>query len=131
LLLFSFPFFWMVNTAAPPLIWLAMSIAIVALGAMYGPSGAFFSELFDTNVRYSGASLGYQLASAIAGGFAPLIATALLAGYGYPAVALYMIVMALITITAVYLATETYQRDISRRRSDEERPATGGQAVRG
>ena len=131
LLLFSFPFFWMVNTAAPPLIWLAMSIAIVALGAMYGPSGAFFSELFDTNVRYSGASLGYQLASAIAGGFAPLIATALLSGYGYPAVALYMIVMALITITAVYLATETYQRDISRKRSDEERPATGGQAVSG
>ena len=75
--------------------------------------------------------MGYQLASAIAGGFAPLIATALLAGYGYPAVAWYMIVMALITITAVYLATETYQRDISRRRSDEERPATGGQAVRG
>ena len=131
LLHFSFPFFWMVNTAAPPLIWLAMSIAIVALGAMYGPSGAFFSELFDTNVRYSGASLGYQLASAIAGGFAPLIATALLSGYGYPAVALYMIVMALITITAVYLATETYQRDIARRRSDEERPATGGQAVSG
>ena len=131
LLLFAFPFFWMVNTAAPPLIWLAMSIAIVALGAMYGPSGAFFSELFDTNVRYSGASLGYQLASAVAGGFAPLIATALLAAYGYPAVALYMIVMALITIMAVYLATETYQRDIARRRSDEERPATGGQAVSG
>jgi MHS family shikimate/dehydroshikimate transporter-like MFS transporter len=131
LLLFAFPFFWMVNTAAPPLIWLAMSIAIVALGAMYGPSGAFFSELFDTNVRYSGASLGYQLASAVAGGFAPLIATALLAAYGYPAVALYMIVMALITIMAVYLATETYPRDISRRRSDEEHPATGGQAVSG
>jgi hypothetical protein len=54
-----------------------------------------------------------------------------LAGYGYPAVALYMIVMALITIVAVYLATETYQRDIARRRSDEERPATGGQAVSG
>jgi MFS family permease len=77
-----------------------MSIAIVALGAMYGPSGAFFSELFDTNVRYSGASLGYQLASAVAGGFAPLIATALLAGYGYPVVALYIIVMALIPIVA-------------------------------
>lgn len=131
LLLFSFPFFWMVNTGVPPLIWLAMSIAIVALGAMYGPSGAFFSELFDTNVRYSGASLGYQLASAFAGGFAPLIATALLSGYGYPAVALYMIFMALITIVAVYLATETYQRDIARKRSDEERSTAGVQAVGG
>ena len=51
LLLFSFPLFWMVNTANAVLIWLAMSIAIVALGAMYGPSGAFFSELFSTRVR--------------------------------------------------------------------------------
>ena len=130
LLLFSFPFFWMVNTGVAPLIWLAMSIAIVALGAMYGPSGAFFSELFSTRVRYSGASLGYQLASAVAGGFAPVIAVALLSAYGYPAVALYMIVMALITITAVYLATETYQRDISGYGADEE-PVTGGQTVRG
>ena len=130
LLLFSFPLFWMVNTGVAPLIWLAMSIAIVALGAMYGPSGAFFSELFSTRVRYSGASLGYQLASAVAGGFAPVIAVALLSAYGYPAVALYMIVMALITITAVYLATETYQRDISGYGADEE-PVTGGQTVRG
>jgi MHS family shikimate/dehydroshikimate transporter-like MFS transporter len=130
LLLFSFPLFWMVNTGVAPLIWLAMSIAIVALGAMYGPSGAFFSELFSTRVRYSGASLGYQLASAVAGGFAPVIAVALLSAYGYPAVVLYMIVMALITITAVYLATETYQRDISGYGADEE-PVTGGQTVRG
>lgn len=130
LLLFSFPLFWMVNTGVAPLIWLAMSIALVALGAMYGPSGAFFSELFSTRVRYSGASLGYQLASAVAGGFAPVIAVALLSAYGYPAVALYMIVMALITITAVYLATETYQRDISGYGADEE-PVTRGQTVRG
>jgi hypothetical protein len=74
--------------------------------------------------------LGYQLASAVAGGFAPVIAVALLSAYGYPAVALYMIVMALITITAVYLATETYQRDISEYGADEE-PVTGGQTVRG
>src|SRR5919199_1425928 len=109
LLLFSFPLFWMVNTGVAPLIWLAMSIAIVALGAMYGPSGAFFSELFSTRVRYSGASLRYQLASAVA---------------------LYMIVMALITIAAVYLATETYQRVISGYGADEG-PVTGGQTVRG
>jgi MFS transporter, MHS family, shikimate and dehydroshikimate transport protein len=131
LLLFSFPLFWMVNTANAVLIWLAMSIAIVALGAMYGPSGAFFSELFSTRVRYSGASLGYQLASALAGGFAPVIAVALLSAYGYPAVALYMIVMALITIVAVYLATETYRKDIAGEGHHDERPVAGGRTVQG
>ena len=131
LLLFSFPLFWMVNTANAVLIWLAMSIAIVALGAMYGPSGAFFSELFSTRVRYSGASLGYQLASALAGGFAPVIAVALLSAYGYPAVALYMIVMALITIVAVYLATETYRMDIAGERHHDERPVAGGRTMQG
>ena len=131
LLLFSFPLFWMVNTANAVLIWLAMSIAIVALGAMYGPSGAFFSELFSTRVRYSGASLGYQLASALAGGFAPVIAVALLSAYGYPAVALYMIVMALITIVAVYLATETYRKDIAGERHHDERPVAGGRTMQG
>ena len=131
LLLFSFPLFWMVNTANAVLIWLAMSIAIVALGAMYGPSGAFFSELFSTRVRYSGASLGYQLASALAGGFAPVISVALLSAYGYPAVALYMIVMALITIVAVYLATETYRKDIAGERHHDERPVAGGRTMQG
>jgi hypothetical protein len=75
--------------------------------------------------------LGYQLASAIAIGFAPPIATALLGGYGYTAVALHTIVVALIIIVTVPLATEAYQRDTSRTRNDEERPATGGQAVSG
>jgi hypothetical protein len=80
--------------------------------------------------------LGYQLASTIARSFEPLIATALLGRYGYPTVALHMRVMALITIVAIHLAPETYQRyiakrDIARRRSNEERPATGGQAVNG
>ena len=131
LLLFSFPLFWLVNTANTVLIWLAMSIAIVALGAMYGPSGAFFSELFSTRVRYSGASLGYQLASALAGGFAPVISVALLSAYGYPAVALYMIVMALITIVAVYLATETYRKDIAGERHHDERPVAGGRTMQG
>jgi hypothetical protein len=63
-------------------------------------------------VRYSGASLGYQLASVFAGGFAPLIATALLAAFGYPAVAIYMAFMALITIVTTYLASETFREDI-------------------
>jgi MHS family shikimate/dehydroshikimate transporter-like MFS transporter len=63
-------------------------------------------------VRYSGASLGYQLASVFAGGFAPLVAAALLKAWSWPAVALYMAVMALITVVATWFTTETYQSDI-------------------
>jgi MFS transporter, MHS family, shikimate and dehydroshikimate transport protein len=84
---------------------------------MYGPQAAFFSELFGTNVRYSGASLGSQLAAPFAGGLAPLIATALLdwsGGQPWP-VALYMIVMVLITFSSVFLAVETAQSDLSSR----------------
>jgi hypothetical protein len=81
---------------------------------MYGPQAAFFSELFGTRVRYSGASLGYQLASPLAGGLAPLIATALLVQTGgkpWP-VALYLIGMSAITIVSVWLAEETNRKTL-------------------
>ena len=129
--LFSFPLFWMVNTGNAVVIWLALTIAVASLGAMYGPMGAFFSELFDTKVRYSGASLGYQLASVFAGGLAPFIGVALLSRYGYTAVALYMVGMALVTIVAVYLATETYRSDLSGRDRDEEQQVAGYGVVSG
>ena len=79
-LLFAFPFFWLVDTKEPVLIWLAIVLGInIGHDLMYGPQAAYFSELFGTRVRYTGASVGYQLASVFAGGFAPLIAVALLA----------------------------------------------------
>ena len=131
LALFSFPLFWMVNTGNAVVIWLALTIAVASLGAMYGPMGAFFSELFDTKVRYSGASLGYQLASVFAGGLAPFIGVALLSRYGYTAVALYMIGMAIVTIVAVYLATETYRRDLSGRDRVDEQQVAGDGVVSG
>jgi MFS transporter, MHS family, shikimate and dehydroshikimate transport protein len=81
---------------------------------MYGPQGAYFAELFGTRVRYSGASLGYQLASVFAGGFAPLIATALLAAGGSSLVALYVVGMGLITVVATLLARETRGVDFDR-----------------
>ena len=76
--------------------------------AMYGPQASFFSELFGTRVRYSGASLGYQLASVLAGGLSPLIATGLLRSYGvsWP-IALFVIGLASVTTIAVFLAKET------------------------
>jgi MFS transporter, MHS family, shikimate and dehydroshikimate transport protein len=112
-LVFAFPFFWLVNTKTSILIWLAIVLGVnIGHDLMYGPQAAFFSELFGTRVRYSGASLGYQLASVFAGGFAPLIAAALLKAWSWPAVAIYMAVMALITVVATLLTTETYQSDI-------------------
>jgi MFS family permease len=114
--LFAFPFFWLVDSGVPFLIWLALVLGLTGVAAMYGPQAAFFSELFGTNVRYSGASLGSQLAAPLAGGLAPLIATALLGwsgGQPWP-VALYMIAMVLITFSSVFMAAETVQTDLSK-----------------
>jgi MHS family shikimate/dehydroshikimate transporter-like MFS transporter len=119
-LLFAFPFFWLLNTGVGPLIWLAVVLGVnLGHDSMYGPQAAYFSELFGTRVRYSGASLGYQLASVLAGGLSPLIAVALLASYGYPAVAAYMSIMALITVISVILASETFQEDILETQAEE------------
>jgi metabolite-proton symporter len=104
----AFPLFWMFDTGSTPIIWLALLLVFLCSHApMYAPQGAFFSELFGTSVRYSGASLGAQLSAAVAGGFSPLIATALLPKYGPNAIALYIMFMALITIVAVWSAVET------------------------
>ncbi len=113
--LLAFPFFWLLDTKSTGLIWLAISLGIVAHAAMYGPQASFFSELFGTRVRYSGASLGYQLASVFAGGLSPLIATGLLAwssGQARP-VSVYMVVLALITLVSVYLSAETFRERLT------------------
>jgi MHS family shikimate/dehydroshikimate transporter-like MFS transporter len=111
--LFAFPFFWLLDTGSTGYTWLALSIAFVlSHAAMYGPQGAFLSELFGTRVRYSGASLGTQLASVFAGGLAPLIATWLLPRYGAGAIALYIIGMAVVTVVSVLAASETHRHDI-------------------
>src|SRR5919206_664754 len=84
LLLFSFPFFWLLNTGTTVLIWLAIVLAVnIGHDTMYGPQAAYFSELFGTRVRYSGASIGYQLASVFAGGLAFPISEYLIATYSY------------------------------------------------
>ena len=113
--LWAFPLFGLLNTESPVLIWLAIVIGVnLGHDLMYGPQAAFFAELFGTRVRYSGASLGYQLASVFAGGFAPLIATALLAaGDGSPTlVALYVTAMGLISVVATLFASETFRNDV-------------------
>jgi metabolite-proton symporter len=105
--LFAYPLFWLLDTGRAPFVWLALVVALAfAHSPMYGPQAAFLSELFGTRVRYSGASLGSQLSSVIAGGLSPFIATALLP-YGRGALACYVAGMALITLVAVWLASET------------------------
>jgi metabolite-proton symporter len=112
--LFAYPLFWLFDTGSTPLVWLALIVAFtLSHGAMYAPQAAFLSELFGTRVRYSGASLGAQLASVLAGGLSPFIATGLLRQYGSGGpLALYVIAMAFITIVAVLLATETMHEEM-------------------
>jgi len=112
--LFAFPFFWLIETANTGLMVLAIVLALVfGHSAMYGPQASFFSELFGTRVRYSGASLGYQLASVIAGGLSPLIAAWLLKKYNAPwPIALYIIGLAVVTMVSVYWAVETAHSEI-------------------
>ncbi len=112
--LFAFPYFWLIETANTGLMILAVVVSlVVGHAAMYGPQASFFSELFGARVRYSGASLGYQLASVIAGGLSPFIATSLMQRTGGSwAIALFIIGMAAVTIIAVLWATETAHNDI-------------------
>ena len=121
--LFAFPYFWLMDTGVPALIWLSISLSLfVGHAAMYAPQASFLAELFGTRVRYSGASIGYQLAPIVGGGIAPLIAVALLARTGsYWPIAVYMIGMACITIVSVYLATETSFAELTEVHEEQER----------
>lgn len=85
--------------------------------AMYGPQAAFFSELFDTRVRFSGVSIGYQIGSVLGGGLAPLVATALLAaGGGSPFwVIAYFVAVGALTVVTTLLSPETSARDLDAR----------------
>ncbi|MEJ7816727.1 MAG: MFS transporter [Rubrobacter sp.] len=112
--LLAFPFFWILGTKVPVLIWLAFAMYAAVLGGVYGPGAAFVVEQFGTRVRYSGASLAYQLSGVLSGAFAPLIATALLAvggGAAWP-VALYLAGLSLVSLVSAYFARETYRADI-------------------
>ncbi|MFF3751743.1 MFS transporter [Streptomyces sp. NPDC002018] len=109
-----FPFFTLIDTASFGNMLLAVTVGLVLHGAMYAPQAAFFSEMFATRMRYSGASIGAQFASVAAGAPAPLIATALLADYDSSTpIALYVIASALITVVAIVCARETRQRDLA------------------
>jgi MFS family permease len=95
------------------IVWISVAVAVgkICIAMMYGPQAAFLSELFGTRLRYSGASLAYQLGAIVGGGLAPLIATAILAHYGTPfGVSAYITVMCVITFASALCLPETHDR---------------------
>ena len=112
--LYGFPYYAMMNTALPSLIVLATVLAFVFHAFVYGPQGALIAECFTPRLRYSGTSIGYQLASITAGGPAPLIATALLAKFnsGWP-IAAYILFYGIVSVVATALLPDFTNRDIS------------------
>jgi MFS family permease len=111
---FGFVYFAMLDTRVPALIFIAIAVSGLPIMTMYGPEAALIAESFSPRLRYSGSSLGYQLASIIAGGPSPFIATALLAAFhtSQP-IALYILACAVIGITATSLLTDYTGKDIS------------------
>jgi MFS family permease len=112
--IFGFIYFAMLDTVIPGWIFLGIVLSFVPHDLMYGPQAALIAECFTPRLRYSGSSIGYQLASVIAGGPAPLIATALLAwtGSGY-AIAAYIAACAIVSTIATVMMPDYANRDIS------------------
>jgi MFS family permease len=111
-LLVVFPFFWLFERG-PAYVPIALVLAMnFGHDVMYGPMAAYLSELFGARVRYTGASLVYQLTSVFSGGVAPFIATALLARYGSSAVAAYVAACCALTAIAGWLAPETHRVEL-------------------
>jgi MFS family permease len=108
LTLWAFPFFWLVDTASVVGVAIAASVGSIGSSLTYGPLAAYLSELFAPRVRYSGASLAYQLAAILVSGGTPFIMTALLAATGSSAsVSVYLLLMGLCTLGSTLLLRET------------------------
>src|SRR6266436_2834794 len=117
--IFGFVYFGMVDTAVPSLVFVAIVLSLIPHDMQYGPQAALIAEAFTPRLRYSGASLGYQLASVIAGGPAPLIATALFATYqsGY-AISVYIAACSVVSLVAAWFMPDYTGRDISKEYDD-------------
>jgi MFS family permease len=109
----SFIFFILLDTGSFVLIIVAAVVALAFHAAMYGPQAAFITEMFPTTVRYTGASMGYQLAGIVGGALAPIVSVALLDHFDTSvAVSIYSAAMLLVTLTCVVLAPETSRTDL-------------------
>ncbi|QUH04776.1 MHS family MFS transporter [Saccharopolyspora erythraea] len=126
LALYAFPMFWLLDTRSPALIVLAMVLGYAGSAAVFGPMAAFCAELFDTRVRYTGVSLGYQSGSVLGGGLSPFVATALLGAAGgasWP-IAAYLVVGSLVTVVCLALTGDP--RRFARESGSAERSAEQG-----
>jgi len=114
--IFAFPLFWMIDSGSVKMFMFATTFCYaVGLGMMFSVQPAFFSELFDTSVRYTGVSLGFQLAN-IVGGLTPMIGTLLLVwsgGDSWP-ISLFLACMALVSIACVCLTRESYNDELNK-----------------
>jgi MHS family shikimate/dehydroshikimate transporter-like MFS transporter len=114
-ILFAFPMFWLFRTHNAMVIAITVAVAVsFGQGVMFGPEATWVAELFAARLRYSGASLGFQIGAALSGGLTPLIASALLlwTGATWP-ISLYLIVIALLTLTATFAAPETSRQSLA------------------
>jgi MFS family permease len=116
LIAFAFPYYALLETRHPLAVLLAVVISLAGVhGLLYAVQASLIPELFGTRLRYSGASIGYQLASPVAGGLAPLIAVTLVKefpGHYWP-LAAYVIGIAVISLVSVILLAETSHKDLS------------------
>jgi MFS family permease len=112
--IFGFIYFWMLNTGIPWVIFVAIAISLIPVMTQYGPEAALIAESFSPRLRYSGTSIGYQLASLIAGGPSPIVSTWLYATYhsSIP-ICLYILAMAIVGIGATAMLTDYTGKDIS------------------
>jgi MFS family permease len=117
---FGFLYFGMLDTALPAAVFIAIVLSLIPHDMMYGPQAALIAEAFTPRLRYSGASLGYQLASVIAGGPAPLIATWLFSKYhsGY-AIAVYIAACAVVSLISAAMMPDYTGKDIGAEYDDE------------
>ena len=109
----GFALFPLIDTGSPILICVAITMGLLFLGMQYGPQAAYFTELFSTEVRYSGASLGYQIGAIVGGALAPTIAVLLWNNFGIFYVSVYILIAALMTLWSLSQLEETKGNSLS------------------
>lgn len=110
--LWGFALFPLINTGEPLMIVIAVTLGLTFLGMQYGPQAAYFTELFTTEVRYSGASLGYQIGAILGGALAPTIAVLLWNELGIFYVSVYILIAAILTLLSLSALEETKGRTL-------------------
>ena len=110
--LWGFALFPLIDTGSAAAVLLAVTMGLLFLGMQYGPQAAYFTELFTTEVRYSGASLGYQIGAILGGALAPMIAVMLWNNFGITYVSVYIAVAAGLTLWSLSQLEETQGKSL-------------------